>query len=56
MTKKTHPLFPPQEVTANMNESIGNTTIGEAIARNHGLLVHHFFVSGGLECLWGSNR
>lgn len=28
-----------------MNESIGNTTIGEAIARNHGLLVHHFFDS-----------
>ncbi|MFC6337771.1 hypothetical protein GIR22_23120 [Pseudomonas sp. CCM 7891] len=28
-----------------MNQSIGNTTIGEAIARNHGLLWHHFFDS-----------
>lgn len=45
MTKKTQPLFPPQEVSASMNESIGNTTIGEAIARNHGLLWHHFFDS-----------
>lgn len=45
MIKKTQPLFPPQEVTANTNESIGNTTIGEAIARNHGLLWHHFFDS-----------
>ena len=45
MIKKTQPLFPPHEVTANMNKSIGNTTIGEAIARNHGLLWHHFFDS-----------
>lgn len=45
MIKKTQPLFPPQEVTANINESIGNTTIGEAIARNHDLLWHHFFDS-----------
>ncbi len=26
-----------------MNESIGNTSIGEAIARNHRLLLEHFF-------------
>lgn len=45
MIKKTKPLFAPQEVTAHMNERIGNTTIAEAIARNHGLLEHHFFDS-----------
>lgn len=43
MTKTTQPLFSPYHVTASMNESIGNTTIGEAIARNFGILHEHFF-------------
>lgn len=45
MTKKNQPLFSPHHITSSMNESIGNTTIGEAIARNHSLLRDHFFDS-----------
>lgn len=45
MIKRAQPLFAPQEVTTNMNERIGNTTIDEAIARNHDLIGHHFFDS-----------
>lgn len=45
MTKATQPLFPPHQITASMNESIGNTTVVEAIARNHSLLRDHFFDS-----------
>lgn len=45
LTKKNQPLLSPQHITANMNESIGNTTIDEAIARNHQILLDHFFDS-----------
>lgn len=45
MTKTTQPLLSQTQLATNMNNSIGNTTIGEAIARNHGLLGHHFFDS-----------
>lgn len=50
MTKTTSPLFSPIQLSMNMNERIGNTTIGEAIARNHELLQEHFF-----EPVLGSN-
>ena len=43
MTKTTAPLFSAIQLSTNMNESIGNTSIREAIARNHGLLLEHFF-------------
>ncbi|WP_448654060.1 hypothetical protein ACSHWC_14435 [Pseudomonas fluorescens] len=43
MTKTTASLFSAIQLATNMNESIGNTSIGEAIARNHGLLLTHFF-------------
>jgi hypothetical protein len=45
MTKATRPLFPAHQITASMNESIGNTTVVEAIARNHSMLRDHFFDS-----------
>lgn len=45
MTKTTQPLFPPHQITASMNKSIGNTTVFEAIARNHSMLRDHFFDS-----------
>ena len=45
MTKKNQPLFSPHQITSSMNESIGNTTIVEAIARNHSMLRDHFFES-----------
>lgn len=43
MKKIKPPLFSPEELAINMNESIGKTTIGEAIGRNHGILLQHFF-------------
>ncbi|WP_081001281.1 hypothetical protein [Pseudomonas chlororaphis] len=43
MKKTMSPLFSPIQLSTNMNERIGNTTIGEAIARNHELLQEHFF-------------
>ncbi|WP_454867171.1 hypothetical protein [Pseudomonas lini] len=43
MTKTTSPLFSAIKIVTNMNERIGNTNISEAIARNHGLLLEHFF-------------
>ncbi|MBM0211279.1 hypothetical protein ALQ72_00470 [Pseudomonas syringae pv. maculicola] len=43
MTKKSQPLFSPHHTPSSMNESIGNTTVGEAIARNHHMLWDHFF-------------
>ncbi|QLG91207.1 hypothetical protein HZF02_04240 [Pseudomonas yamanorum] len=43
MKKIKPPLFTPAEFAKNINESIGNTTIDEAIDRNHGILLQHFF-------------
>lgn len=43
MTKTTSPLFSAIKLATHLNERIGNTSIGEAIARNHGLLLEHFF-------------
>lgn len=43
MKKIKLPLLSPSEFAGNSNESIGRTTIGEAIARNHWLLKEHFF-------------
>lgn len=43
MTKTTSPLFSAIQLATHLNERIGNTSIGEAIARNHGLLLEHFF-------------
>ncbi|WP_018925727.1 hypothetical protein [Pseudomonas umsongensis] len=43
MTKAETPLYSPIENLTHRNERIGNTSIGEAIARNHGLLLEHFF-------------
>ena len=43
MKKMTDPLFSPIQLSTNMNESIGNTCIGDAIARNQELLQEHFF-------------
>lgn len=43
MTQKNQSLLLPQDITASMNESVGNTTIDEAIARNHRILLDHFF-------------
>ncbi|MDR6165582.1 hypothetical protein CWC48_14275 [Pseudomonas sp. S10E 269] len=39
------PLFSPTQFAINMNKSIGLTTLGEAIARNHCLLREHIFDS-----------
>ena len=42
--KETKPaLFSPIKITMNTNESIGNTTVDKAIARNHGMLWDGFF-------------
>ncbi|WP_454834188.1 hypothetical protein [Pseudomonas lini] len=42
--KETKPaLFSPIQITMNTNESIGSTTVGKAIARNHGMLWDSFF-------------
>jgi hypothetical protein len=38
-------LYTALEITKNMNEKIGNTSILEAIARNYSMLQHHFFDS-----------
>lgn len=43
MTKTTSPLFSAIQFATHLNERIGNTSIVEAIARNHGLLLEHFF-------------
>lgn len=43
MKKIKPPLFSPAEFAAQMNATIGNTTIDEAIGRNHGILLQHFF-------------
>lgn len=43
MTKKNQSLLLTQDITASMNERVGNTTIDEAIARNHRILLDHFF-------------
>jgi hypothetical protein len=43
MTKTTTPLFSATQTATHLNERIGNTSIGEAIAINHGLLLEHFF-------------
>lgn len=45
MTKATQPQLSLHQITASMKESIGNTTVVEAIARNHSLLLDHFFDS-----------
>jgi len=43
MTKATTPLFSPIKNVTHRNERIGNTSIDEAIAINHGLLLENFF-------------
>jgi len=43
MKKIKPPLFTPTERAISMNESIGQTTVSEAIGRNHGFLLQHFF-------------
>lgn len=43
MKKIKPPLFTPAEYATSMNESIGKTTVIEAIGRNHGILLQHFF-------------
>lgn len=43
MKKIKPPLFSPTQFATHMNERIGNTTIDEAIAKNHEILQHHFF-------------
>jgi hypothetical protein len=43
MKEMKPPLFSPIQITMNTNESIGSTTVGKAIARNHGMLWDSFF-------------
>ena len=43
MSKNSQPLLSPTQFVINMNESIGNSTIGEIIDRNVLLLHEHFF-------------
>lgn len=43
MTKTTSTLFSAIQLATHLNVRIGNTSIGEAIARSHGLLFEHFF-------------
>lgn len=43
MSKNSQPLLSPTQFVININASIGNSTIGEAIDRNALLLQEHFF-------------
>lgn len=43
MSKNSQPLLSPTQFVMNMNESIGNSTTGEAIDRNSLLLQEYFF-------------